>query len=210
MSNENDREITLYAKITNMDGLSQASKVEHHLQYEAKLKNGSFCRLRITTDSNGNKEYEFTSKVSKENAEGITSFASVDADVDAEFEKVFANMADHKLDKTRFVFDKRKISARIAGGNEIYVLDLPELKFEVDVFKDGDGKSLEWCKIDFEIDELEKFIEEKHPEFKDYKLVLKPQDLPFKPEEVIFEKTATASQKDFVQSLWKDSYRIAC
>lgn len=200
-----ETEVTLYAKIGDIQGLSKANAVETHYQWESQSRSNKYSRVRLTIKGD-DKTIVYTTKVKRDAIDGLHSSEECECLVNQEFLNCFKNVADQLLIKDRFEFKCDKLTLNMVNGQEERLIELPEVVYEVDVFKTKSGEASEWCKIDIEVDTLEEYIKSKYPELGDYKLLLKVTNLPFKPSEVIFLPAATEVQKEFVQKLWSDVF----
>lgn len=203
-----ETEITLYAKITAPEGLSAAESYEHHVQLEARLGEENFCRVRQTTAGN-EKAYVYTFKLRNENHSApVDSRQEFNLPVDAAYFDAFFKAADSCQEKTRYFFKSQSITLTVGEGNETREISVPEVIYEVDVFKKPgtDGNSI-WCKIDIEVDRILTFLEHNHPELANVKLVIKISHLPFKPVESFIGKDATPEQKALLDKLYQTEFK---
>lgn len=179
-----ENEIEIYAKIGNFDGLHKANVTEKQIQITAKLGlNDNYCRVRKST-INGKDTYTYTFKV--KNRSEIDSIASrheytITLNDDEEFFNSFKLIADKLQTKTRYIFNSDKITINYSDHDENKVIEIPDIKYEVDVYEKPNGELSEWCKIDIEIDKIMQFIDHNYPDLKDIKLRISISHLPFEP-----------------------------
>lgn len=217
----NETEIIVYCRIQDFDGLQKASKIETHEQLETEFKNGVRCRVRRTSkspvvateDSNTvdmhDDSYEFTFKLKDQSEGGFESNQEFTVNVDKDFFDGFRQIADHRLLKTRYEFSSDKIYLNYQDGDEKKTMMIPNIKYEIDVYLDKDGQICEWCKIDIEVDAILDHIAKHHPDIDNLKMNVKISHLPFEPSDGILTLSASEEQKAFVDSLWKDHYRLS-
>ena len=135
-----EKEKVFYACISSKEILNKAQRIEFHEQYQIKIpksdsnKIGGRIRVRSTSVGSGQTEYVLTTKIKGEEGEHETSVL-VTADVFNQFKL----LSTEGMVKTRYFYD-------IPGRKE---------KWEVDVFLLPNGKTSNWCKIDFEFIDLE-------------------------------------------------------
>lgn len=210
ISNQEETELTIFAKIGNHEGLRQATSQEAQLQITAKLGLGDHtCRVRRST-INDEVKYVYTFKV--ENGTGSDSVASKrehNVDVNEDFFNDFKNVADFQQDKIRYIFESEKITLTYHENNDDKVIDIPDIKYEIDVFKKADGQLSEWCKIDIEIDTMMQYLEHNYPEIKNIKLNIKISHLPFAPEESFLAMPSDIDAMGRVNDLYETEFTVS-
>lgn len=180
---QDENEITIFAKIGNIEGLKQAVRQEGQIQIEARLGAENHCRVR-RTDKAGEVGYMYTFKLrNASNSAPVASKHEFNLPVDEDFFNGFKQVADKEQNKTRYIFESEKITLSYKENDEDKVLDIPDVIYEVDVFKKADGTICEWCKIDVEIDQVMQFLEHNHPELKNINMTVKITHLPFEPKD---------------------------
>lgn len=199
-----ETEIVVYAKVGDFDGLEKTSTKQHHEQLETKFSNGQRCRMRRVND----KECLFTIKIPVSDEEGIEAHEEVTTQVDQDFYEGFRQIAEHRLLKTRYTFFSETIRLTYGEGEDKQVIEIPDVKYEVDVYFNQQGEVCEWCKIDIEVDVILNYLNEHHPDLEQIKLNVKLSHLPFEPQEAILSTSMTEEQKDFVDQLWKEQFRL--
>lgn len=204
-----ENEIVIYAKIGNAEGLKFATEKEEHTQLEATLNSGNRCRVRKVL-KNDSIKYFYTLKVKQEGKESnISSSTEYNTEVDEDFCKGFNQVADKVIYKNRYIFLK---NIKITIDDKI--IEIENVKHEVDLFKRFDSYTKQnitsdWCKIDIEIDAINKYIEDNYPDREDVKFTISITDLPFEPMTPIMSSTATEEQKDKLNQLWKEEFSIS-
>lgn len=199
-----ETEIVIYAEVGYMEGLSSANSKETHKQYEAILTSGSKCRVRETTNE-GNVNYIYTLKnKNKENEfNNVSSSLEYNLEVDKSLFDGFKEAANKLVEKYRYTF---------LHDVNIIVDDIPiivkNVKYEVDLFfksKENIDTPIgsRWCKIDIEIDSINKLLEEKYPDRTEIKFTISISNLPFKPMNSIMLSTATEEQRNKIKELWE-------
>lgn len=209
ISNQEETELTIFAKIGDPAGLSQATSVEEQIQITAKLGlEDNTCRVRRSAINDAVK-YVYTFKVpSGSESDPVASKREHNVDVNEEFFNDFKTVADFEQIKTRYVFESEKITLSYKENDEDKVIDIPDIKYEVDVFKKTDGNLSEWCKIDIEIDTMMQFLEHNYPEIKNIKLNVKISHLPFAPNESFLMVNSDAAIMSRVNTLYEQEFTI--
>lgn len=180
--NATETEIEIYAKIGDPQGLFKAQDVEQQVQVSAKLGlEDNYCRVRKST-KNGKDEYTYTFKVkNRSQSDSVMSLIEYTVAINEEFFNDFQLVADNLQNKTRYIFDHDKIQLKYHLNEADKIIEVPDIKYEVDVYTKSDGTLSEWCKIDIEIDKIMQFIDHNYPDLKDIKLNVKISHLPFNP-----------------------------
>lgn len=199
-----ETEVIVYAKISNFDGLQKASLIEVHEQMETSFKNGIRCRVRKVDDEG----YTFTFKIPTSDEEGVEANEEVTTIIDKDFYEGFRGVAEHRLLKTRYEFSSDKIQLLYGEGDDRQVIEIPDIKYEVDVYTNTQGEVCEWCKIDIEVDAILDYLSQHHSDLEQIKLNIKLSHLPFEPIESILSTSMTDDQKAFVDSLWHDQFHL--
>lgn len=202
-----ETEYVVYAKIGNPEGLKSAVSKEHHLQIEAALKSGAKTRVRATTKNNETK-YEYTLKIKTKNEEGNEFNKEYNLEVDQTFMLAYKEAADKYVDKIRYKFTSESVIMKAVIDGNLTELSIPNVEYEVDVYKNKEGKYSEWCKIDIEVDNILNFINSHHKNISDIKLVIKISHLPFEPRDAILVANATDEQHKFLSNLWDTEFNI--
>ena len=217
MSQNLETEIIIYCRIGNFDGLQKATHIEYHEQMESEFKNGTRCRVRKISSNPFTVEtidpeaikYEFTYKVKSDSDEGFEANQEYTNEIDSIFYEGFRNIAEKRLLKTRYTFESDKIVLDYKDENEQkHELEIPDIKYEVDVYTDKDGHVCEWCKIDVEVDSLIAYINEHHSDLENIKLNIRITHLPFLPTEYIMTLSADEQHQQFISSLWNEHYNL--
>lgn len=201
-----ETELVIYSCISNPDGLSEASSKETHIQVEAKLGENGRCRVRETI-KDGISTYTYTFKVPTGEHAGVSANEEFTTPVSKSFFEGFKRVADTIQEKTRYVFLSEKISLNVANGENTTAIEIPVIKYEVDVFTKVDRTITEWCKIDVEVDSILEFINQNYPEIKDVKLLIKVSHLPFLPKKSFIGDHCTDAEKEFVNKLWDTEFK---
>lgn len=203
---EAETEIEMYAKITNFDGLKEASTSEKQIQIQTSLGDKHFCRVRRTIKGDDVKDV-FTFKMSRSGQNGIPSKTEHNLDVDENFLLDFLETAKEVQVKTRYIFQAQKIVLSYHRNDEDIVIEVPNVKFEVDVYEMEDGRVCEWCKIDLEIDSILDYLAHNYPDLKDLRLNIKISHLPFSPENAFIKSDEMSpAQKATLDGFYKNFY----
>lgn len=200
MSNSiKETELTIYAKITDLAGLQQATSKEEHIQAEIKTDSG---RVRVRKTSKDNLVELVQTIKTKANDSGLIETSTK---IDEEFFKAFLSLCSEYMDKHRYIFEATNVKLTTTDNK---VIELPKLIYDVDCFTKDNGSYHEWCKIDVEIDAILEYFNEHNLDIKDTALKVKVSHLPFKPVEAFIAENATDEQKAFIDELYNKCFLI--
>lgn len=201
-----EEEITIYAKIGNMDGLSQASSMEQHEQAEIKTDIGRI-RIRKTTRNGRVPVYDLTTK------KPITSGATVNnrersKSISEDVYNVFMDVCPTFMAKTRYTFKSEQL--RIKRGDMESTIKTSEFNFEVDVFTKADGTISNWCKIDIEVDKIAEIMKENGISVEQIKLIAVISRLPFEPNNIVIDdgKDEDPDKQELLKELFTSEFLI--
>ncbi len=193
-----EQELTVYAKIGEMDRLHLADRYEQHIQLEGKFSTKGRFRARRTIVGTPKKlltnepvsellgEYTMTIKIpSEENSvnNAVRSNTEHSTEITQAFFEAMELIAEKKQVKKRYFFSTKDIVIQI--GNEKKRVVIPSIIYEVDVFQKHDGEISEWCKIDIEVQDLFTFMKTNYPQVKQIDLKMILSSLPFKPSDFL-------------------------
>jgi hypothetical protein len=200
-------EVAIYAHITNPEGLKQASQVIEQEQIESEFMNGVRCRVRKEV-KNTETSYTFTYKVKKDGDKALQNNTECNIAIDQDFFEGFRNVAKKRLKKSRYVFHSKSVEMKLVKEDgSATVIVLPNLTYEVDVYKKKDGTESEWCKIDVELDTILPLINEKS-EGKPVRVILKVSHLPFKPEKSMLGSSQVPAEKELMGKIWDNEWNL--
>lgn len=201
-----EEEITIYAKIGNMDGLSQASSMEQHEQAEIKSDIGRI-RIRKTTRNGRVPIYDLTTK------KPIVSGATVSnrertKSISEDIYNVFMDVCPTFMAKTRYTFKSEQL--RIKRGDMESTIKTNEFNFEVDVFTKADGTISNWCKIDIEVDKIAEIMKENGISVEQIKLIAVISRLPFEPNNIVIDdgKDEDPDKQELLKELFTSEFLI--
>jgi hypothetical protein len=201
-----EEEITIYAKIGNMDGLHQASSMEQHEQAEIKSDIGRI-RIRKTTRNGRVPVYDLTTK------KPIASGATVNnrertKSISEDIYNVFMDVCPTFMAKTRYTFKSEQL--RIKRGDMESTIKTSEFNFEVDVFTKADGTISNWCKIDIEVDKIAEIMKENGISVKQIKLIAVISKLPFEPNNIVIDdgKNDDPDKQELLKELFTSEFLI--
>lgn len=204
-----ETEIVIYARIGEPDGLKAADSIEEQEQVELKIEGMGKIRVRKTT-SGGVTSYEQTVKRDiKDKVGGLDSQLENNIPIDAAFYEAFKSLGKTMMKKTRYIFKSKNVTMGITADGKIGTsVQLPEVLYEVDVFRIDSGNICAWCKIDIEVDRLETFITQNYPDLKNIKMNIKVSHLPFKPEQCFIDTgKLEPDMVEFLDELWTKYFR---
>lgn len=203
---QQETEITLYAKINNFEGLKHAKSSEEQIQVEARLGEANHCRVRKTIVGETT-SYQFMFKVKNgSHSTQVDSRREYPVDVNEEFFNGFLSIADKVQDKVRYFFDSETITLSYKEQEENREITIPDIVYEVDVFKKPDGTFSNYCKIDIEVDKILLFLEHNYPEIKDINLNFKISTLPFAPTDGIVNEKDNETVQAFIRHLYDTEF----
>lgn len=203
-------ELCFYGEITNPKGLAEATSTELQEQYEFRLpptedgKKRGRQRVRKTTIDN-QARYVQTLKVPMPEEEGkIQGETEYDTEIGEDFWKAWRQTyCCPGVMKQRYVFLSQKVELQYKGQT----FELPEVKFEIDVFINKEGQRSKWCKIDIEIQHLQEFIEQHAPRVKKFTSNISFAKLPIGLENVF--PAIDMEKKSEIQAFWKAFERMS-
>ena len=215
-----ENEITVYAKMTNLEGLKEASVIELHEQYEMKpatktLPDGSNTagkgKIRVRKTTTGEVvRYEMTTKV-KTSAGKLDSNMEYTVPIDVEYFNAFKSICSSGMTKTRYLFpiNKTVLTGISEGETDIsFAVKKKQACYQVDVFSDPEGNTYSWCKIDIEIDAITEVVFDRISDDTNLKIVAKVSSLPFGPKEMFIGRSATEEQKKLMDYLYENMFTI--
>jgi hypothetical protein len=200
-----ETEVVIYAKIGNMEGLKEAHDIEEQTQYESELKGKTRCRVRATTIK-GKTTYTFTYKLKKEDDKELQERIEHNAVIDEEFFNDFKSVSIVALYKTRYIFNSKNVKLTLEKEGQTSFVTIPNIIYEVDVYKKPDDTISQWCKIDVEVDSIINFIEKNYPDLNGIKLNIKVSHLPFMPKETILAHKQHKLMDVVIDDIWKTEF----
>lgn len=195
-------EVVFYCRIGDPEQLSKAQSKEAQEQWEIKTKHGR-VRVRKSTKPDLEPVYELTFK-KKDNVAGVSGGIEQNFVIDETMFESFKVLAEAGMVKDRYNFQVSTITIQTSEG--LKDIEVPDMMYEVDAFKKIEGGYHEWCKIDLEVNPLIDEIEKNHPEIKDFSLIVKTINLPFKPLDVVLDYGDDQIVKDQIIKLYDDYF----
>jgi len=204
MSSQLETEVVIFAKINEPKGLLEAVYSECHNQYSLVQNSKGKLRLRESWDSDQNTSIDsyrrkMTVKLSTSQDSAVPQYEEHDVTVSKELFEVMKSLALNVVRKTRYIFNSKNVTIKVDGYDDII---LPMVKYEVDVFKDGQNASKPWCKIEVEFDKMLEEIKERFPDIKDTSVKVAISHLPFKPSDWFMPESMDDAQKKIVDDLF--------
>ncbi len=201
----NERELQIYAKVGNFNGLKQAKEMIEQDQIDRYIPNLGRERVRKEITSEGT---EYTSVIKafvQGGTKGVANRLEETVVITEKFFNLFACLGGKRIKKSRYVFYSGDITITREGDKKKHVF--PPVKIEVDVPVRPDGRTPEYVKIDVEVQELLTQIENKlgiAPSKIDIDFQI--DGLPFIPQEAfVVNDTMTEEQKAIAQNFWEDN-----
>lgn len=201
-----ETEVVLYAKITNPDGLAAAVHVEHHEQAQIKTAKGS-VRIRKIVVEGKEPVFEMTSKI-KQKSGSVKSNIESTKRINEDVYNLFMVACENFMSKTRYVFNVETIRGK--KGDLEFEIKAKGMNFEVDVFRNAQGKISNWCKIDLEVDKLKDILKENDINVSDIKLTARIGQLPFKPNNIVIDdgNDEDPNKKELITMLFSKEFLI--
>lgn len=196
---QEEHEVTVYAKIGDIEGLQHNDGTEKHVDYVAKFaKDGAKARVRIITIGNETTN-QFTLKIKSEDKlhGSIASSKEFTINVDDAFVSAFKEIADEPIVKTRYRFNTKAIPITYQLNGVSKVLMAESAVYEVDIFEGCE----DICKIDLELDPIIDAIDDGELKNSQLSLAIKVSHLPFKPTEVLIDD-GSEETKSKIDSFW--------
>lgn len=200
---EKEIEAVFYCDIGDPAGLGQADQVIKQEQCETEFANGSRARVR-RSEEEGRISYEMTMKSKELSAGGpVQETIETTTPISKDFYTVFRSNAKHRLDKTRYVFNSKSVVMSIrkpeGGMSEV---QLNNIAYEVDVYRNAEGKIIGFCKVDVEVHQLLAQLKEKFPDEMPGGIHIKLSHLPFKPQNIIDATKRTEEEAAKIDEFW--------
>lgn len=201
-----EEEITIYAKIGNMEGLAEASLVEQHEQAEIKTDIGKI-RIRKTTINGRLPVFDLTTKRPTGTGSVIKN-RERSRKINEETYNLFMDVCPTFMAKTRYVFKAERLV--IKRGDLDATIKTNDLAFEVDVFTKSDGSISEWCKIDIETDKIAEILTKNNVTVNSIKLIASISGLPFMPNFIVIDSKDKDDEdkKQLISALYKNEFLI--
>lgn len=213
---QKETELVVYAKLDNFDYFDDPEhrNYRHIVQPQASLGSNQNCRCRKeltyvsgqpTSDA---PDYSFTVKANGRKSKTLSVKTEYNFTVDRNFFDYFLETAESRQIKKRYTFqiENFQVSATIDGVPNT-VVNVPYIKYEIDIFEKENGYRSPWVKIDIELDEAFSYLERKYESIEDINLIVSFKDLPFHLSDGFIEKYATPDQKAKLEELWKFEFK---
>ena len=198
-----ESELVVLFKIGDFSGLKEADSVEKIEQYELTSQGKGRLRVRVSTTDEGTRMVHTLKP--KGTMDGmVRNNDEENIEVTASYVEIFKKLTEKRYMKTRYVFSGKE--SIFASDDES--LELPPVKYEVDVFTRFDGQPSIWAKIDVEIQDFMQILDN-HPDFKGKEIhaSLKISHLPFKPQEAfLISADMTDEQRDLERRIWDEEF----
>lgn len=211
---EKETELVIYAKLDSFDYLDELNTYRDFVQLEASLGASQHCRCRSeVTFVKGQPQqnipvYEFTVKANGKRSSTVSNKVEYNFKVDSDFFEYFQNTAETRQIKKRYTFRIKdyEVTATVDGQEDTEVI-IPELLFEIDVFEKSNGYRSPWVKIDIELNDAFKYLENKYKQISNISFTVRLKVLPFTLHTGFIEKTANREQKDLLDNLWSFEFK---
>ena len=190
-----ETEIVIYARITDFEGLKKASSKQAQEQWQVL---GPFGKVRVRNESHDGVEGKYTMAIKSKDS--VLGGAETEMGIDKDVFEAFKTISDNGMIKDRYCFPAQRVTMRDASGK--HNVQLPDLVFEVDVYKKPDGTYHEWVKIDLEIDSILEAVKDVNQAITTADLNINIGDLPFKPVEMMENSTKDEGQRAKISQLY--------
>lgn len=209
-----ETELCFWAELTDRSGLSQAVSQEIQDQYSYKIKSedgsqNSMIRVRAT-DVGGTITYEETLKNKTKTESALFANEETNQPITKEYFEAWIRCFDAPgCHKVRYTF----VSQKVLLKNDEEEIELPEVKYEVDVFISKEGKYSNYCKVDIEIDNLLAYLAENHKDISKFDVSVSLSSLPIGLKNWFSAVTDNEEQRAGIDAFWKkftykDSERV--
>lgn len=200
-----ETEATIYGKFLNREGLQQASAVEKHLQVEGAYTRGDVRpRVRRTIKEGEPAKYVHTLKTKQKGGATLAANKEKNLDVDKEYMEMFTLGAEKYVVKTRYSYVYKNFKLKISIDGVVKEVEVPEIIFEVDVFEREDKEISDYCKIDIELDDINKVLVDMFPDAKVFEIIFSLRHLPINVSDPMLSKDPL--KKAFIHELWEKEF----
>lgn len=204
MAKTNERESTIYARMTHPAGLWQAAEVLHQEQAQIKAPNGNIRVRQERPDGQKDWHYTMTTKHFTAAEAGVKNADEDTEDVSAKQYQMFKSVCKEYMRKTRFVFlIERLVISKPGMQAEI---ELKDMKYEVDVFYRENGEFSEYVKIDIELQNLKPQLDAAGISLQDIDLTARISKLPFAPVAAFIDDGAGGPKREFISMLYETQF----
>lgn len=192
----NETEIVMYARITDFEGLKKASSKQSQEQWQV---NGPFGKIRVRNEAHEGVDGTYTMTIKSKDS--MLGGPETGMGIDQTVFSAFKVISDNGMIKDRYKFPAQRVMMRDSSGR--HNVPIPDLVFEVDVFKKPDGTYHEWCKIDLEIDSILEAVKNINGSITTADLSINVSDLPFRPMEVMDNTMKDQAVRDKITQLYE-------
>ena len=203
-----EKELAIYALIESPENLNQASHSEEILQAEIKGSSKGKIRVRKTTTDEG---ITFTQTVKvkpiKDSESLIDEATEITSTISEEMFNAIFEVSNSRQDKVRHFFIMKDVTLNL-HDDVLKSIQLPEMIYEVDVYKKPDGTISKYCKIDVELDNVLKYLKQNYIEIKEFNLKISLANLPINCTNPFIASTATDEQKQLLDQLYKHEFNM--
>lgn len=204
MAKENERESTIYARMTNPAGLWQAAKVLHQEQAQIKAPGGNI-RVRMERVDGANAwEYTLTTKHFTAAENGVKDADEETKVIDEQAYRMFKSVCKEYMRKTRFVFMVERLIIEKPGVRT--EIELKDVKYEVDVFYKQNGEVSEYVKIDVELQAIKPQLDALGIELDVTDLTARISRLPFAPVAAFVDDGRGGKMREFISMLYESQF----
>lgn len=204
MAKENERESTIYARMTNPSGLWQAAEILHQEQAQIKAPCGNI-RVRMER-KDGSKDWEYTMTTKHFSlAKGGVKDACEDTEkISAKQYQMFKSVCKDYMRKTRFVFLIEKLVVEKPGVKT--EVELKDVKYEVDVFYKENGEASEYVKIDVELQNIKPQLDALGIDIGTVNLTARVSKLPFGPVAAFVDDGSGGKMREFISMIYETQF----
>lgn len=204
MAKSNERESTIYARVSNPKGLWQAAEVIHQEQAQIKTPFGNIRVRMERPDGAKDWEYTLTTKHFNPSDKGVKDADEDTEGVSSKIYQMFKSVCKEYMRKTRFVFMVERLVIDKPGMQA--VIELKDIKYEVDVFYKEDGQMSDYVKIDIELQNLKPQLEAAGIAIKDIDLTARISRLPFAPVAAFIDDGSGGKMREFISMIYETQF----
>lgn len=204
MAKENERESTIYARMTNPKGLWQAAEVLHQEQAQIKGPTGNIRVRMERKDGTKDWDYTMTTKHFSAAEAGVKDADEDTESITAKHYQMFKSVCKDYMRKTRFVFMIEKLVISKPGMQA--EIELKDVKYEVDVFYTEAGEISEYVKIDIELQNIKPQLQAAGIDLNGVDLTARISKLPFGPVAAFIDDGRGGKMREFISMLYETQF----
>lgn len=204
MAKENERESTIYARMTNPSGLWQAAQVLHQEQAQIKGPSGNIRVRKERNDNSSSWEFTMSTKHFTASSGGVKNADEDTEKITPKHYEMFKSVCKDYMRKTRFVFMVEKLVIEKPGVKT--EVELKDVKYEVDVFYKENGEASEYVKIDVELQNIKPQLDALGIDIGTVNLTARVSKLPFGPVAAFVDDGSGGKMREFISMIYETQF----